>query len=106
MTSIVDASVLGGFDATPATGLGVAAGVESRSSSVPPGRILYADTVGIRLSTLRMTGKGRVLILGSSRHVKVGYDAISDGEKDKRSQSVDREGGEGMYGWGNTIDQK
>ena len=56
MTSIVDASVLGAFDATPATGPGVAAGVESRSSSVPPGRILYADTVGINLSTSGMTG--------------------------------------------------
>jgi hypothetical protein len=51
MTSIVDASVFGAFDATPATGEGEAAGVESRSSSVPPGRILYADTVGIKLST-------------------------------------------------------
>jgi hypothetical protein len=50
MTSIVEASVLGGFDAA-AAGLGEAAGVESRSNSVPPDRILYADTVRIRLST-------------------------------------------------------
>ena len=51
MTSIVEASVLGGFDAAAAAGLGEAAGVESRSNSVPPDRILYADTVRIRLST-------------------------------------------------------
>lgn len=61
MTSIVDASVLVAFDATAATGLGVAAGVESRSSSVPPGRILYADTVGIRLSTSGIGNDGERL---------------------------------------------
>jgi len=51
MTSIVEASVFGGFGAAAAAGLGEPAGVESRSNSVPPDRILYVDTVRIRLST-------------------------------------------------------
>jgi hypothetical protein len=38
--------------------------------------------------------------------VKVGYDAISDGEYDKRSQSVDREAEEGMDGWGNMTESR
>jgi hypothetical protein len=56
MTSIVETSVLGGFDAA-AAGLGEAAGVESRSNSVPPDRNLYADTVRIRLSTSGKNGE-------------------------------------------------
>ncbi len=34
--------------------------------------------------------------------MKVGYDATSDGEQDKRPQLVDTGGEEGMDGWGNT----
>jgi len=56
MTSIVDASDLGGFGAAAAAGLGEAVGVESRRRSVPPDRMLYTDTVGIRLSTSRNDG--------------------------------------------------
>jgi hypothetical protein len=47
-----------------------------------------------------------VLILGSSGQVKIGYDAISDGEHDKRSQSVDTEGEEGIDGWGNMTESR
>jgi hypothetical protein len=38
--------------------------------------------------------------------VKVGYDAISDGEQDKRPQLVDTEGEEGMDGWGNMTESR
>jgi hypothetical protein len=94
MTSMVDASDLGGFGAGTAAELGEAAGVESRRRSVPPDRMLYTDTVGIRLST---SGNDGVRVgAESSGDVWVGYDAISDGGVDEWGSIAESgvEGGE------------